>query len=129
MTTSTSERTPVFAADAPAAVAAYSHAVRYGALLFCSGQVPLIPGEQTLVADSLAAETRQCLENLAAVCRAAGADLARAVRMTVYTTQMEGFAEINEAYVAWFPSEPPARVAIGVAALSLDARGSRPAAR
>jgi len=58
-----------------------------------------------------------CLSNLQAVCRAAQTDLARAVRITVYLTDMADFASVNEAYGAYFPSDPPARVAIGVLAL------------
>ena len=71
---------------------------------------------------SLGAATAQCLRNLAAVCQAAGAELTDALRLTVYTTQLESFAEINEAYAGFFPSEPPARVAIGAAALPKGAR-------
>jgi 2-iminobutanoate/2-iminopropanoate deaminase len=113
-------RETVFAADAPAAVGPYSHGVRHGGVLYCSGQVPLRDG--TLVSSSLGAETRQCLDNLAATCSAAGTDLTQALRLTVYTTQLEGYAEINEAYAAWFETDPPARVAIGVAELPLGAR-------
>src|SRR4051812_182938 len=112
------DRTPVSAADAPEAIGPYSQAIRHGNLLFCSGQIPLDhePGE--LVGGSLSAETPRCLETLAAVCRAAGTSLQRAVRLTVYTPRLEGFAEINAAYEAFFTTDsPPARAAVGVAAL------------
>ena len=112
------DRIPITASDAPAAIGPYSQAVRHGNFLFCSGQIPLDAASGELVEGSLADETRRCLENLAAVCRAAGTSLRRAVRLTIYTTQLEGFAEINDAYGAYFPDEgPPARAAIGVAAL------------
>jgi 2-iminobutanoate/2-iminopropanoate deaminase len=112
------DRIPITTADAPGAIGPYSQAIRHGNFLFCSGQVPLDPSSGELVQGSLADETERCLENLAAVCRAAGTSLRRAVRLTIYTTHLEGFAEINEAYGAYFPDEsPPARVAIGVAAL------------
>jgi 2-iminobutanoate/2-iminopropanoate deaminase len=112
------DRTPVNADDAPAAIGPYSHAIRHGNLLFCSGQVPLDAASGELVGGSLTAETNRCLENLAAVCRAAGTSLQRAVRLTIYTTQLEGFAEINDAYASFFSSDaPPARAAVGVAAL------------
>jgi 2-iminobutanoate/2-iminopropanoate deaminase len=117
MTTTPPGRSTVDAADAPAAIGPYSHAVRHGGLLFCSGVLPLDPGSGELVNDSVGAETTQCLRNLAAICRAAGAELAQALRLTVYTTRLEAFAEINEAYAAFFPEAPPARVAVGVAAL------------
>ena len=112
------DRQPVTAADAPAAIGPYSQAIRHGDLLFCSGQIPLDVESGQLVHGSLSAETTRCLENLAAVCRAAGTSLQRAVRLTVYTTRLEAFAEINAAYAAFFGSSaPPARAAVGVAAL------------
>jgi 2-iminobutanoate/2-iminopropanoate deaminase len=110
-------REPITAIGAPAAVGPYSHAVRAGHLLFCSGQIPLDPESGKLVGETPAAQATQCLENLAAVCGAAGAALSDAVRCTVYMTDMSAFAEVNEAYAAFFASDPPARVAVGVAAL------------
>jgi 2-iminobutanoate/2-iminopropanoate deaminase len=112
-----SQRSAITAPDAPKAIGPYSHAVRQGDVLYCSGQLPLDPASGEMRDDSLAAETEQCLRNLAAVCAAAGTDLSRAVRLTIFTTKLEGFAEINEAYGAFFDSEPPARAAVGVAAL------------
>jgi 2-iminobutanoate/2-iminopropanoate deaminase len=114
-------RETLSAPGAPAAVGPYSHAVRAGGLLFCSGQTPLDPGTGELVEGSVGAQTVQCLENLATVCRAAGAQLADAVRMGVYVTDMATFAEVNQAYGAFFPDAPPARSTIGVAALPLGA--------
>lgn len=122
MTQPAPTRTTVDAAGAPAAIGPYSHAVRHGDVLYCSGQVPLRPGDGTLVDDSLAAATRQCLDNLSAVCSAAGTELAKALRLTIYTTELEAFAEINDAYAAYFESDPPARAAVGVAALPKGAR-------
>ena len=60
---------------------------------------------------------RQCLDNLAAVCAAAGATLGDAVRLTVYMTDIAAFAEVNEVYDGYFEADPPARAAVGVAAL------------
>lgn len=110
-------RTPIAADAAPAAIGPYSHAVAHGGVLYCSGALPLDPAAETLITDSPAAETTRCLENLAAVCAAAGTELARALRLTIYTTRLDEFAAINEAYAAFFASAPPARVAIGVASL------------
>lgn len=111
----------VNASGAPAAVGPYSHAVRAGGLLFCSGQTPLDPGTNTLVEGTVGDRTSRCLENLAAVCTAAGADLADAVRCGVYVTDLSVFAEVNAAYAAFFPGDPPARTTIGVASLPLGA--------
>jgi 2-iminobutanoate/2-iminopropanoate deaminase len=107
---------------APAAIGPYSQAIRYDGLLFCSGQVPLDPASGELLSESLGAETRLCLRNLEAVCRAAGTTLRRALRLTIYTTDLDAFAEINEAYAEFFTGEPPARAAVGVAALPKGAR-------
>jgi 2-iminobutanoate/2-iminopropanoate deaminase len=115
-------RSVVTAIGAPAAVGPYSHAVRAGGLLFCSGQIPLDPESGQLAGDSPAEQVRRCLENLAVVCAAAGASLGDAVRVTVYLTEMENFGEVNEAYEAYFETDPPARVAIGVAALPRGAQ-------
>ena len=114
-------RETLTAPGAPQAVGPYSHAVKAGNLLFCSGQTPLDPGTGKLVEGSVGAQTVQCLENLAIVCRAAGVTLADAVRMGVYVTDMSTFAEVNEAYASFFPQEPPARSTIGVASLPLGA--------
>ena len=115
-------REPVHAPDAPEAVGPYVHAVRAGGLLFCSGQIPLDPRTGDLVGATAAEQAGRCLENLAAVCQAAGATLGDAVRMTVYLTDMASFASVNEVYGSFFESDPPARVAIGVVALPRGAR-------
>ena len=112
----------VNAPDAPAAVGPYSHAVRTGGLLFCSGQTPLDADSGELVGDTPGEQTAQCLRNLQAVCAAAGATLADAVRMTVYLTDMAAFAEVNEEYATFFEADPPARVTIGAAALPKGAQ-------
>jgi 2-iminobutanoate/2-iminopropanoate deaminase len=117
-----STRETVDAAAAPPAIGPYSHAVRHGDTLYCSGALPLDPATGELVEESLGAATTQCLRNLAAVCEAAGTELGRALRMTIYTTELSGFAEINESYGTFFPSEPPARAAVGVAELPKGAR-------
>ena len=116
------DREIVQAGGAPAAIGPYSHAVRSGGLLFCSGQIPLDPRSGELVGGSVADQAGRCLENLAAVCQAAGASLGDAVRVTVYLTDMGQFAAVNEVYGSFFESSPPARVAIGVAALPKGAQ-------
>jgi 2-iminobutanoate/2-iminopropanoate deaminase len=117
-----SKRETVNAEGAPAAVGPYSHAVRYGDLLFCSGQIPLHPLTGEIVGDNPGEQAQRCLENLACVCDMAGTALARALRMTVYMTDVAAFAEVNEVYGSFFGEDPPARVAIGVAALPRGAQ-------
>ncbi len=115
-------REAITALGAPAAIGPYTHAVRAGGLLFCSGQIPLDPTTGELVEGGPGEQARRCLENLQAVCAAAGATLADAVRVTVYLTDMGAFAEVNEVYGTFFAADPPARVAIGVAALPKGAQ-------
>jgi 2-iminobutanoate/2-iminopropanoate deaminase len=110
------------AIDAPSPVGPYVHAVRAGGLLFCSGQIGLDPKTGELAGPSAGEQAGRCLENLAAVCSAAGASLGDAVRVNVYMTEVESFSEVNEVYASFFESDPPARVAIGVAALPLGAK-------
>ncbi len=112
------EREIIQAAGAPPAIGPYSHAVRAGGLLFCSGQLPLDPASGELMGASAGEQARRCLENLRAVCEAAGAALERAVSVSIYMTDLGAFAEVNEVYGAFFAGgEPPARVTVGVAAL------------
>jgi 2-iminobutanoate/2-iminopropanoate deaminase len=111
------EREIVDAPDAPAAIGPYSHAVRAAGLLVCSGQIPLDPVSGELVGATAAEQARRCLQNLQAVCVAGGTSLERALRMTIYMTDLGDFAEVNEVYGSFFEQEPPARVTVGVAAL------------
>ena len=115
-------REPVTAPGAPDAVGPYSHAVKSGGLLFCSGQVHLDPQTGKLVEGLIGEQTRRCLENLQVVAAAGGASLDDAVRMGIYVTDMGTFAEVNEAYATFFGDGPPARSTVGVAALPLGAR-------
>lgn len=114
---SASSRETVDAPEAPAAVGPYSHAVKSGELLFCSGQIPLDPSSGELVGATAAEQARQCLTNLETVCAVAGTALARAIKVTVYLTDMGDFAPVNVVYGEFFPSDPPARVAFAVAGL------------
>ncbi len=116
------ERKTVNADQAPAAVGPYSHAVEASGLLFCSGQIPLDPARGEIVGDTPAEQARRCLENLQLVCEAAGTRLDRAVRCTVYMIDLAAFAAVNEVYAEFFPSEPPARAAVGVSALPKGAQ-------
>jgi 2-iminobutanoate/2-iminopropanoate deaminase len=112
----------VSTAQAPAAIGPYSQAVRNGGLLFCSGQIALDPNSGELVGDSAPRQARQCLENLQAICHAAGTSLSRALRMTLYMTDLSTFAEVGEVYGAFFAERPPARVTVGVDSLPRGAQ-------
>jgi 2-iminobutanoate/2-iminopropanoate deaminase len=122
----THHRHAVSAPGAPEAVGPYVHAVAAGGLLFCSGQVPLDPDTGELVEGGAVEQAAACLRNLSAVCEAAGARLHDAVRTTVYLTDLGGdFEAVNQAYGEFFAGAaggPPARAAVGVAALPKGAR-------
>jgi 2-iminobutanoate/2-iminopropanoate deaminase len=111
------ERRTIETDAAPAAIGAYSQAVSAGDLLFCSGQIPLDPSTGEIVKEDASGQARRCLENLSAVCEAAGTSLANALRLTVYLADMGDFQRVNEAYAEFFEAYPPARVAIQAAGL------------
>ena len=115
-------RQTVHAPGAPAAVGPYVHAVKAAGLLFCSGQIPLDPATGEMTGETPAEQARRCLQNLQAVCVAAGTSLDAAVKVTVYLTDMAAFAEVNDVYAGFFGGDPPARVAIAVAALPRGAQ-------
>jgi len=115
-------RKTVTASGAPDAAGPYSHAVVSNGLVFCSGQVHTDPNSGQLVEGSIGEQTQRCLENLSVVAAAAGARLADAVRMGIYVTDVSTFKDVNEAYGAYFETEPPARTTIGVAALPMGAK-------
>ena len=107
---------------APAAVGPYSQAIKAGGFLFTSGQIALIPGTKNLVQDSIESETRQVLNNLKAVVEAAGSSLEKAVKMTVFMTNIDNYGQINQIYNEFFENSKPARAAVEVSNLPLGAR-------
>jgi reactive intermediate/imine deaminase len=109
--------TPVSTADAPDAIGTYSQAARSGSTVYLSGQIPLDPKTMELVAGDVEAHVRRVFENLRAVARAAGGDLANAVKVNVYLTDLGNFQVVNKVMAEYFAQPYPARAAIGVAAL------------
>lgn len=95
----------------------YTPGIRHGNLVYASGQLGFAPGGTGLVPGGVRAETRQALENLDRIFQAAGTSLRRAVKCSVFLTDMNDFGAMNEAYIAFFPEDPPARTTVGVAAL------------
>ncbi len=102
---------------APAAIGTYSQAIRVGDTVYVSGQIPLDPASGELVSAEIRPQIQQVFANLKAVAEAAGTDLARAVKVTVYLTDLGNFPLVNEIMAEFFPEPFPARAAIGVAAL------------
>ena len=110
----------VTAPGAPAAVGPYSHAVRTGGLLFCSGQVALDPATNALVEGDVAAQTERVVANIQAVLAQAGAGLADVVKTTVFLRSMDDFQAMNAVYAQAFGDHRPARSTVAVAGLPLD---------
>ena len=114
-------RTCISTPRAPAAVGPYSQAVVDGDRVYSSGQIPLDPRTGKLVPGDIAAQTRQVLDNLAAVLEAAGSRMDLVCKSTVFVTNLADFATINQVYATYFPVTPPARSTVQVAALPLGA--------
>jgi len=111
------EKRVIATKEAPAAIGPYSQAVQVGDWLFCSGQIAIDPQTGELVTGSIEEETRQVLENLGAVLKAAGMDYSDVVKATVYMTDMADYPRINKVYAEYFKKKPPARAAVAVADL------------
>jgi 2-iminobutanoate/2-iminopropanoate deaminase len=107
---------PVKAAGAP-----YSPAVVANGLAFISGQVPLDPETRKIVDGGIEAQTRRALDNLRGVLDAAGCAPADVVKTTIFLADMGHYAAVNAIYAEMFPTEPPARTAVAVAALPFGA--------
>ncbi len=116
------ERERVHSDHAPKAIGPYVQAIRAGTLVFASGQIPLDPATGKLVEGDIRVQTTRVMENLAAVLRAAGTDLHRAVRCTVYLADMADFPAMNEVYGSFFGDPPPSRSTVEVRRLPRDAR-------
>jgi len=115
-------REAVSTPSAPAAIGPYSQAVKAGALLFVSGQIPIDPSTGHLVDGDIAAQTHRVFKNLSAILDAAGATLDHVVRTTVYLADMNDFAAMNAVYGTYFSSPAPARATVQAARLPKDAR-------
>ena len=107
---------------APAAIGTYNHAIRCGDTVYLSGQIPLDPQTMQLCSDDIQLQIMQVIDNLSAICDAAGGSLAHIVKLTVYLTDLNHFSFINEAMNNRFSKPFPARVAIGVSALPRGAQ-------
>ena len=106
---------------APEAIGPYSHAVRFGDLVFCSGQTPIDPETGKLIGEDIQAQTAQALANLATVLAGAGLSLAHIVKTTVFLKVMDDFSGMNQVYAAAFGAHRPARTTVAVKKNPLDA--------
>ena len=116
------DKKPVQTNAAPKALGPYAQAVVAGGTVYCAGQIPLDPATGNVVAGGVAEQTERVLENLRAVLKAAGSDLDRAVKTTVFIKDMNDFTAMNEVYgrPEYFGPNPPARSTVEVARLPRD---------
>lgn len=112
----------IHSGDAPKAVGPYSQAVAHDGVLYCSGQIGLIPETGRLAADDVESQARQAMQNLAAVLAGAGAGLSDILKVNIFLTDMGDFPKVNEIYADWLSEHRPARATVAVAALPLGAR-------
>jgi len=99
----------IFTPKAEKPPATYSQAVRAGGLIFVSGTAPHDPQTGALVGATIQEQTRQCLKNIAAILESAGSSLDKIASITVVLAEEEDFQGMNEEWMKWFPSNPPAR--------------------
>ncbi len=107
---------------APQAVGPYSQAVRWGALLFTSGQIGMDPTVGALVSGGVRQQTKQALANLDKVLEAGESHRSKVLKATVYLTDMSSFGEMNDEYAIFFGGHNPARTTVEVGALPLGAQ-------
>ena len=108
-------------AHAPAAIGPYAQAVRAGNWLFVSGQIPLDPATGQMVEGDITVQTERVLKNLAAILEAAGSNLSRVLKTTVYLRDLEDFGMVNAVYAKFLGENPPARATVQVTRLPRDA--------
>ena len=108
--------------NAPGAIGPYSQAIKANGMVFCSGQIPIDPATGQFVSEDVADQTEQVFKNLEAVLKAAGTDLGKVVKTTVFLADMNDFTAMNEVYARWFSENKPARATVQAARLPRDAR-------
>ncbi len=108
--------------NAPGAIGPYSQAIKTGNLVFVSGQIPIDPQTGEFVSHDVAEQTEQVLKNLSAVLEAAGSSLNNVVKTTVFVSDMNDFAVMNEIYAKYFNDNKPARATVQAARLPRDAK-------
>ena len=107
----------VFTPNAPAAIGPYTQAKIVGNMVYTSGQIAIVPATGNVIEGGIEAQTARVLENLKAIVEAAGSSLAKAVKTTVYITDINDFGKVNEIYAGYFTDNPPARVCVEVSNL------------
>lgn len=105
---------------APQAIGPYSQAVQFNNLLFISGQIPIEPKSGEIVKGNIKEQTKQILENLNGILTAGGSSLNNVLRTTIFLTNLEDYADVNEMYTQFFDKSMPARSTVQVSRLPMD---------
>lgn len=107
---------------APQAIGTYSQAIQCGNTIYISGQIPLLPGATTIINEDIELQTHQVFDNIQAITTAAGGSLVDIVKLTVYLTDLNNFAVVNQIMTNYFNEPYPARAVVGVTALPKHAK-------
>lgn len=110
-------KTIISTIKAPAPIGPYSQAIVTGGFLFVSGQIPMNPATGEIISSDIKAEAKQVMENIRAILSEAGVDFADIVKTSIFLTDMQSFAQVNEVYGTYFTDQFPARETVQVAAL------------
>ncbi|MCS7027971.1 MAG: RidA family protein [Bacteroidia bacterium] len=111
------EKNIILTDKAPAPIGPYSQAVQVGNMLFVSGQIAINPANNQLVMDDIKLETQMVMKNIEGILKKAGYSFENVVKSTIFLTNMDNFAAVNEVYGSYFPNNPPARETVQVSKL------------
>lgn len=116
------DKVVIHTTGAPKAIGTYSQGIKSDNFVFTSGQIPINPQSGELIKGDFKSEVKQVLINLNGVLKGGGSSLQQAIKLTVFLTDLSHFAQVNEIFDEFFPDNPPARSAVQVSALPMNAR-------
>ena len=116
------DKVVIHTTEAPKAIGTYSQGIKSDNFVFTSGQIPINPKSGKLIKGDFKSEVKQVLTNLNGVLKGGGSSLQQAIKLTVFLTDLSHFAQVNEIFNEFFPDNPPARSAVQVSALPMNAR-------
>ena len=116
------DKVVIHTTEAPKAIGTYSQGIKSDNFVFTSGQIPINPQSGELIKGDFKSEVKQVLMNLNGVLKGGGSSLQQAIKLTVFLTDLSHFAQVNEIFNEFFPDNPPARSAVQVSALPMNAR-------
>ena len=113
-------KTVIYSADAPEPIGPYSQAIQAGNMLFISGQIAIQKSSGNILTSDIQAETKQVMENISHILKAAGMDFGNVVKSSIFLKDMNNFPKVNEVYGQFFQQQPPARETVEVSRLPKD---------